>query len=181
MTESLGLQHFGCLQHCRTYYHKALKVTELPSGRALAKVAMEDYLGKVFKTERDIKELREQRERVGGTLDPEEILKLRRENSAPVLGAFKRWVDDLLPGVPPQSALARRSPTPPSSGRNWYGISSTRTYLLTTITSRTSFAPSAKDGAFGSSRTIRSVLAPAPISTPSLPPLAPTASSPART
>jgi transposase len=107
VTESLGLQHFGCLQHCRTYYHKALKVTELPSGRALAKVAMEDYLGKVFKTERDIKELREQRERVGGTLDPDEILKLRREKSTPVLAAFKRWVDDLLPGVPPQSALGK--------------------------------------------------------------------------
>ena len=107
VTESLGLRHFGCLQHCRTYYHKALKVTELPSGRALARVAMEDYLGKVFKTERDIKELREQRERVGGTFDPDEILKLRREKSAPVLEAFKRWVDDLLPGVPPQSALGK--------------------------------------------------------------------------
>jgi transposase len=107
VTETLGLQHFGCLQHCRTYYHKALKVTELPSGRALARVAMEDYLGKVFKTERDIKELREQRERVGATLHPDEILKLRREKSAPVLAAFKRWVDDLLPGVPPQSALGK--------------------------------------------------------------------------
>ena len=107
VTESLGIQHFGCLQHCRTYYHKALKVTELPSGRALAKVAMEDYHGKVFKTERDIKELREQRERVGSTLDPDEILKLRQQKSAPVLAAFKRWVDELLPGVPPQSALGK--------------------------------------------------------------------------
>jgi transposase len=107
VTESLGLQHFGCLQHCRTYYHKALKVTELPSGRALAKVAMEDYLGKVFKTERDLKDLREQRERSGGILELDEILKLRREKSAPVLAAFKRWVDDLLPGVPPQSALGK--------------------------------------------------------------------------
>jgi transposase len=107
VTESLGLQHFGCLQHCRTYYHKALKVTELPSGRALAKVAMEDYLGKVFKTERDIKELREQRERTGSTLELDEVLKLRRERSAPVLAAFKRWVEDLLPGVPPQSALGK--------------------------------------------------------------------------
>ena len=107
VTESLGLQHFGCLQHCRTYYHKALKVTELPSGRALAKVAMEDYLGKVFKTERDIKELREQRERVGATLHADEVLNLRRQKSAPVLEAFKRWVDDLLPGVPPQSALGK--------------------------------------------------------------------------
>lgn len=107
VTESLGLQHFGCLQHCRTYYHKALKVTELPSGRALAKVAMEDYLGKVFKTEREIKDLREQRERAGSTLELDEILKLRRQRSAPVLAAFKSWVEDLLPGVPPQSALGK--------------------------------------------------------------------------
>lgn len=107
VTESLGLQHFGCLQHCRTYYHKALKVTELPSGRALAKVAMEDYLGKVFKTEREIKELREERERTSGTLEPDEVLKLRRQKSAPVLAAFKSWVEDLLPGVPPQSALGK--------------------------------------------------------------------------
>ena len=68
---------------------------------------MEDYLGKVFKTEREIKELREQRERIGGTLEPHEILKLRREKSASVLAAFKRWVEDLLPGVPPQSALGK--------------------------------------------------------------------------
>ncbi len=107
VAESLGLQHFGCLQHCRTYYHKALKVTELPSGRALAKVAMEDYLGKVFKTERDIKELREERLRTGGTLELDEVLKLRRERSAPVLAAFRRWVEELLPGVPPQSALGK--------------------------------------------------------------------------
>ena len=38
---------------------------------------------------------------------PEEVLKLRREKSAPVLAAFKRWVEDLLPGVPPQSALGK--------------------------------------------------------------------------
>jgi transposase len=107
VSESLGLQHFGCLQHCRTYYHKALKVTELPSGRALAKVAMEDYLGKVFKTERDLKDLHEERLRTGGTLELDEILKLRREKSAPVFAAFKRWVEDLLPGVPLQSALGK--------------------------------------------------------------------------
>ena len=32
VAEQLGLQHFGCAQHARTYFHKALKVTELPSG-----------------------------------------------------------------------------------------------------------------------------------------------------
>jgi hypothetical protein len=33
VAETLKLVHFGCLQHCRTYYHKAAQVTELPSGK----------------------------------------------------------------------------------------------------------------------------------------------------
>jgi transposase len=107
VTEQLGIQHFGCLQHARTHFHKALKVTELPSGRSLARVAMEDYLGKVFKIERQIKELREHRERDGGVLTPEEVVQWRRERSAPILTAFKTWVDDLLLGTAPQSALGK--------------------------------------------------------------------------
>ena len=107
VAEQLKLQHFGCAQHARTYFHKALKVTELPSGRALARVAMEDYLAKVFKIERQIKELRADRERAGDTLTPEEVVQRRREHSAPILTAFKKWVDDLLPGTAPQSALGK--------------------------------------------------------------------------
>ena len=107
VAEQLKLEHFGCLQHCRTYFHKALKVAELPSGRALARVAMEDYLGPVFKIEQQIKELREQREKAGGVLGPEEVRRLRQERSAPVFAAFRKWVDDLLPGTPPQSALGK--------------------------------------------------------------------------
>jgi transposase len=107
VTEQLGVLHFGCAQHARTYFHKAVKVTELPSGRALARVAMEDYLGKIFKIERQLKELRLERERLGGTLAPEEVVQLRRERSAPVFTAFKQWLDALLPGTAPQSALGK--------------------------------------------------------------------------
>ena len=103
----LKLEHFGCLQHCRTYYHKALKVAELPSGRALAGVAMREYLGPVFKIEQDIKDLRKQRERAGSVLTAEQVVALRQEKSAPILTAFKQWVDELLPGTPPQSALGK--------------------------------------------------------------------------
>jgi len=103
----LGIQHFGCAQHARTYFHKALKVTELPSGRSLARVAMEDYLGKVFRIERQIKELRESRERDGGVLTLEEVVQWRLERTAPILTAFKAWVDDLLLGTTPQSALGK--------------------------------------------------------------------------
>jgi hypothetical protein len=105
VAEALKLTHFGCLQHCRTYYHKAAKVTELPSGRNLARVAIEDYIGKVYAVERHIKELREAR--TGGPLPLEAVLKIRQERSAPVMAAFKDWVEQLLPGVPPTSALGK--------------------------------------------------------------------------
>ena len=103
----LKLAHYGCLQHCRTYFHKALKVAELLSGRTLAAVAMREYLGPIFKIEQDIKELRQRRERGGSVLTLEEVCKLRQEKSAPLLTAFKQWVDDLLPGTPLQSALGK--------------------------------------------------------------------------
>jgi transposase len=107
VAEALKLVHFGCLQHCRTYYHKAAKVTEMPSGKSLARVAIDDYIGKVCAVERHIKELREEREKSGTTLPSETVLKLRQERSAPVMAAFKEWVEKLLPGVPPTSALGR--------------------------------------------------------------------------
>ena len=37
----------------------------------------------------------------------EEVLKLRQEKSTPILTTFKQWVDDLLPGTPPRSALGK--------------------------------------------------------------------------
>lgn len=107
VSEELGLLHFGCLTHCRRYYDKASKVTELPSGRSLARVAMEDYLAKVFGVERQVKALREHAEKSGSPPPLEQILALRQEQSAPLMAAFKRWVDELLPGVPPKSALGK--------------------------------------------------------------------------
>jgi len=107
IAEALKLVHFGCLQHCRTYYHKAAKVTELPSGKNLARMAIDEYIGKVYAIERHIKELREGREKSGTTLPLETVLKIRQERSAPVMAAFKDWLEKLLPGVPPTSALGK--------------------------------------------------------------------------
>src|ERR1700693_3823892 len=92
VSESLRLVHAGCLQHCRTYYHKAAKVTELPSGKNLARVAIDEYIGKVYAVERHIKERREEREKSGVTLPLETVLKMRQERSAPVMAAFKDGV-----------------------------------------------------------------------------------------
>jgi transposase len=107
VAENLKLTHLGCLQHCRSYFHKAAKVTELPSGRNLARAAIDDYIRQVYAVERQIKELREEHERRGETLPFEIVLRLRQERSAPVMAAFKKWIDELLPGVPPKSALGK--------------------------------------------------------------------------
>ena len=56
--EALKLLHFGCLQHARAYFIKAKKVSELPSSRSLAQVAIEDYFRKVYAVEQEITTLR---------------------------------------------------------------------------------------------------------------------------
>jgi transposase len=98
---------FGCLTHCRRYYDKSAKVTESPSVQQLSRVALKDFLGKVFFAERQIQEQREARERSGGNWTLAETHKIRQERSAPVMTAFKAWVDELAPAVPPKSALGK--------------------------------------------------------------------------
>ena len=107
VSEALKLLHFGCLQHCRAYYYKAKKVSELPSSRSLASVAIEDYIRQVYAVERDITRLREQYESRGETLPLSVVLTMRQEKSAPIMAAFKEWVDKLLLAVPPKSALGK--------------------------------------------------------------------------
>ena len=63
--------------------------------------------------ERHIKELREEREKSGTTLPLETVLKMRQERSAPLMTAFKEWVEKLLPGVPRTSALGKFQMTDP--------------------------------------------------------------------
>lgn len=46
-SKDLGLLRFGCLAHCHRYYKQAQKVSELPSGRSLARVAVEGFIGYV--------------------------------------------------------------------------------------------------------------------------------------
>jgi transposase len=105
--EALTLLHFGCLQHARAYFLKAKKVSELPSSRSLAQVAIEDYFRKVYAVEREITTLREQHASRGEALPLEAVLKLRTDKSAPIMKALKAWVDELLPGVPPKGALGK--------------------------------------------------------------------------
>jgi transposase len=103
----LNLLHFGCLTHCRTMFFKARKVSQLPSGRTLANAAMQDYIRPVYQVEGQIKALREQYQQRGETLPLETVRALRQEKSKPILEKFKAWVDELLPGTPPNSALGK--------------------------------------------------------------------------
>jgi transposase len=103
----LKLLHFGCLQHCRTMFFKARKVSQLPSSRTLANAAMVDYLRPAYQVEERIKALRDEYAARGEVLPLETVRALRQEKSKPILEKFKAWVDDLLPGTPPNSALGK--------------------------------------------------------------------------
>jgi len=103
----LKLLHFGCLQHCRTMFFKACKVSQLPSSRTLANAAMVDYVRPVYQVEERIKALREEYAARGEVLPLEAVRALRQEKSKPILEKFKAWVDELLPGTPPNSALGK--------------------------------------------------------------------------
>jgi transposase len=106
VAEALALRHYGCLAHCRQYFDKAAKVTELPSGRSLARVALEDFLKQVYAIERNVKALRKAAE--PSSIAPlSQILALRQKQAAPIMAAFKKLVDDLLPGVAPKTALGK--------------------------------------------------------------------------
>ena len=107
IAQALNLKHFGCLQHCRAYYYKARKVSQAPSSRSLANAAIEEHIRKVYQVEGQIKALRAEHGRRGEELPLETVRALRQEKSKPLMERFKAWVDELLPGTPPKSALGQ--------------------------------------------------------------------------
>ena len=107
LAEAWQLQHFGCLGHCRRYYVKAEKVGQSPTGRTLARVVIRDFIGALYGVERHIKTLRERREQAGQGLSLDKVLQIRQEKGVPIAAAFKKWLDDVGPGVTPTSALGK--------------------------------------------------------------------------
>ena len=105
--QELKLLHFGCWQHLRAYFFKARKVSQLPGIRTLANTAITDYIRQVFAVETEIETLRAEHEQRGETLPISVAYTLRQSKSAPVVQKFKEWVDMLLPGTPPNSALGK--------------------------------------------------------------------------
>ena len=94
-------------QHLRAYFFKARKVSQLPGIRTLANTAIVDYIRKVFDVESEIEALRAQYELRGEAMPLSVAHSLRQTQSAPVVKEFKGWVDKLLPGTPPNSALGK--------------------------------------------------------------------------
>jgi hypothetical protein len=105
--EELNLLHFGCLQHARNLFFKARKVSQLPSSRTLANVAIDDYIRQVYRVESEITALEEEHQQRGQILPLETVVALRQQKSKPILERFKAWVDQLLPETPPNSALGK--------------------------------------------------------------------------
>jgi hypothetical protein len=105
--EQLDILLCGCLAHARRGFDSAAKVSESPSGQSLARVAIKEYIGKVYGVEREINAQRERRERNGGQWNLQETHQIRQEKSAPIMIAFKHWLDELSPGVAPKSALGK--------------------------------------------------------------------------
>jgi transposase len=105
--EALDILVCGCLAHARRGFDSAAKISESPSGQSLARVAIKDYIGKVYGVEREINTQRERRERSGGEWSLQEARQIRQEKSAPIMAAFKGWLDELSAGVAPKSALGK--------------------------------------------------------------------------
>ena len=105
--EQLDILLCGCLAHARRGFDSAAKVSESPSGQSLARVAIKEYIGKVYGVEREINAQRERRERSGGQWHLQQTHQIRQEKSAPIMADFKRWLDELSPGVAPKSALGK--------------------------------------------------------------------------
>jgi transposase len=97
----------GCLAHARRGFDRALKVSASPSDNTLANVAIRDYIGKVYAVEREITKRRESREKSGGTWSVDETRELRQQNAAPLMSAFKNWLDSHALSVPPSGALGK--------------------------------------------------------------------------
>jgi hypothetical protein len=107
LAEAWKLLHFGCLSHCRRYFVTAEKVGQSPTGRTLAWVVIRDFIGALYGFERHIKALRERREQAAQIFSLDEVLQIRQEKGVPIAEAFKKWLDDVGPGVTPTSALGK--------------------------------------------------------------------------
>ena len=89
-----GISMLGCMAHARRKYFEVTKASKN------AKSALEalSRIKKLYAVEHEAKD----RE-----LDAPQIKQLRQEKSVPILDAFKKWLDDKVDQVPPNSLLGK--------------------------------------------------------------------------
>ncbi|WP_238984922.1 IS66 family transposase [Candidatus Glomeribacter gigasporarum] len=90
-----GVTHFGCWAHARRRFDEALKASPQKDGRAEQALTFIRRLYKVEALARD---------RQG---HPELLYRWRQQHSAPVLTAFKAWLDEQAQHVLPKSLLGK--------------------------------------------------------------------------
>jgi len=95
VAQAKQLIHAGCYAHARRRFEDARKSQADPNREGQSKLAL-DLIGQLYRIEREIK-----------AASPEERLRVRQSQSAPVVRELKAWLDKMADAVLPQSALGK--------------------------------------------------------------------------
>jgi transposase len=93
-----GATHLGCMAHSRRRFVEALKTRKKPGGPPEQALRFFEHL---YRIESQARDERPQDSETRADC----IRRFRRKHSIPVLCAFKAWLDDMAPKVPPDSKL----------------------------------------------------------------------------
>ncbi|WP_269490054.1 IS66 family transposase [Alkalilimnicola ehrlichii] len=89
-----GITHAGCWAHARRKFVEAQKVQ--PKGKTGKADWALSLIGKLYRVERE-----------GKTLDPEDRLVLRQQQSRPLIDKLQRWLEKSITQVPPKTAIGK--------------------------------------------------------------------------
>jgi hypothetical protein len=92
-----GVTHFGCLAHARRGFVEVLKTQKKPGKRAQQAL---EFIQRLYRVEALARE-----KPPSGETRAAYTLRLRQQHSVPLLEAFKAWLDEQAPQVPPESSL----------------------------------------------------------------------------
>ena len=93
-----GVTHLGCMAHARRKFTDALKAMRKPGGLPLQAL-------KFFEALYEVERLA--RQAPAGETRADSTLQMRQQHSAPVLAAFRKWLDDQAPNVLPESLTGK--------------------------------------------------------------------------
>jgi hypothetical protein len=96
VAQTLNIVHAGCLAHARRKFEEARKAS---AADGQARIALE-FIRELYRIERSLTERQP-------PCEPAERLRVRAEQSAPLMHQFHAWLDALAPKVLPQSLLGK--------------------------------------------------------------------------